>query len=200
MSDPGADESPSLEAALDAAWALLVEGQTNRRVPAHTPALGTIGLDGRPRTRVVVLREIVPALRRLRFHTDRRSTKAAEIARDPRVSLLVYDAAAKLQVRIEGVASLHDRDAQADLAWRSSRPSSKVCYGIDPGPGSPIHAADGFALPSATGELEDGRANFLAVMVEITMVETLSLRHAGHRRARFHWGEGGDVSLSWLAP
>jgi pyridoxamine 5'-phosphate oxidase len=191
---------PSLDEALAACWRALQEGVRDRRSPAHTPVLSTVGLDGRPRSRVVVLREAEPSRRLVRFHTDRRSAKAFEIERDPRVSLLVYDAPAKLQIRLEGSAVLHASGPEAERAWNASRPFSRVCYGIDPGPGSAIGDCDAFALPIEPDLVEAGRSNFMAVIVTIAGVEMLSLRHEGHRRARFEWTGDGELSGTWLAP
>jgi pyridoxamine 5'-phosphate oxidase len=130
-------ERDDLTAVLEDALDRLAEGVADRRSAFHTPTLGTIGRgDGRPRLRTVVLRGFDAAGPSLRFHTDRRSAKIEEMRVSPQVSLHVYDAAAKLQVRVEGWARLHMTDAIADAAWAASKAFSRQCYGIEPGPGA----------------------------------------------------------------
>jgi pyridoxamine 5'-phosphate oxidase len=49
-----------IEATLAHALALLVRGVPDRRSPFHHPVVATIGTDGRPRLRTVVLRGFEP--------------------------------------------------------------------------------------------------------------------------------------------
>jgi len=186
----------TLAGALDRAAGLLSAGARDRRGAAHAPTLATIGLDGRPRLRTVVLRALDMDARTLRFHADARGDKVAEMAADPRVALHVYDAGEKLQVRVEGRATLHRDGAVADEAWAGSRRISRVCYATQPAPGAVIAAGDAYRLPEE-GEVEAGRANFVAVTVRIGSIETLSLAFAGHRRALFRFDP--DEAL-WLVP
>jgi hypothetical protein len=86
----------------------------------------------------VVLRGFEAASRTLRMHTDARSGKAAELARDARCALHLYDAGAKLQLRLSGHATLHAEDAVAEQGWANSRDFSRMCYAIEPAPGTPI--------------------------------------------------------------
>ncbi len=71
-----------LAGCLAEAWRRLEEGAAHQS-GFHTPALATIGRDGAPRLRTVVLRGVDRAARSLRVHCDARSAKAAEIAADP---------------------------------------------------------------------------------------------------------------------
>jgi pyridoxamine 5'-phosphate oxidase len=179
------------------AWALLARGVADRRSPFHAPTVASLGLDGRPRARVVILRACDVAQGTLRFNTDRRTEKFAEFARDPRVSLVGYDAGSKIQIRVEGTASLHTDDAVADAAWEVSREFSRICYGTAPAPGTLLGEGGDFALPSESSEIAAGRANFSTVVIRAETIEWLYLAHAGHRRARFEVAGGDGV---WLAP
>lgn len=188
-----------LDATLAESWRLLAAGEEERRSAFHTPALATLGLDGRPRLRTVVLRGADAPTRSVRFHCDRRSQKLAEIGRDRRVGLHVYDAPAKLQLRLEGLAAVHVDDGVAAEVWTASRPMSRATYAVSPGPGTVIAAGGAYATPGTDADRDGGRANFAAVTVEARVVEFLSLAHEGHRRARFTWT--GDAWLSeWLVP
>jgi hypothetical protein len=186
-----------LPATLAEAWRLLTAGVTDRRSGFHTLTVATIGLDGRPRTRTVVLRGCEATAATLRFHTDARAAKAAELARDPRIALHAYDPVQKIQIRIEGIARIHADDAVADAAWAGSRDFSRACYGISPGPGTPVTAPDAYAMPEDAEAVAAGRADFRAVVITGATLEWLYLAHAGHRRALFDLARADG---RWLAP
>ncbi|ACA20155.1 pyridoxamine 5'-phosphate oxidase-related FMN-binding [Methylobacterium sp. 4-46] len=188
-----------LSACLAEAWRRLAEGAANRRGAFHTPTVATVGLDGAPRLRTVVLRGADPAGRRLRFHTDRRAAKVAEIAREPRVALHAYEPTAKIQLRLDGLAAVHAEGPVVEGAWEAALPMSRVCYGIAPGPGTPIPRADAYALPPDEEAARGDRANFRVVLVTVARMEFLYLSAEGHRRARFSW-EGDAMTATWLAP
>lgn len=179
------------------AWALLGRGAADRRAAFHTPTVATIGLDGRPRLRTVVLRHVDQTLLTLRFHTDRRSEKITELQRDPRLGLHFYDPEAKIQVRLDATATINSDDPVADAAWAASQRMSRVCYGTLPAPGMPIEASDAFALPADDGQIAAGRSNFAAVVARVHKLEWLYLAHDGHRRAIF---DEATAAGSWLAP
>ncbi|HMB09923.1 pyridoxamine 5'-phosphate oxidase family protein [Saliniramus sp.] len=188
-----------LDATLRHAWACLARGVKDRRSPFHTPTIATLGTDGRPRMRTVVLRAVDTSARSLRFHTDQRGLKSEEIARDSRVAVHVYDARGKFQLRGEGIAQLHAGDALAQAAWDGSRMMSRACYATQPAPGTLITAPGAFALPEDEAAIAAGAANFSAVTITIAEIETLYLDHAGHRRARFRL-DLDERQAQWLAP
>ena len=100
------------------AFARFDQGVHDRRSAFRTPLLVTRASSGFPAVRTVVLRGFDAATRKLAIHTDRRSDKVSEIAADPRIALCVYDAAAKIQVRVSGHAAVHRDDAVAERAWQ----------------------------------------------------------------------------------
>ena len=180
-----------LDAAFAAVWRLLADGVALGRSAFHAPSLATLDGAGRPRSRTVVLREADAAAGLLRFHCDRRSDKAAEIAAAPFCALHAYDRAAKVQIRIEGRARLHCDDAVADAAWDGSRAMSRVCYGVAPAPGTALETGGGYALPDEA-EAALGRPNFAAVLLRADALDFLYLDRRGHRRAGWRRdGEGG---------
>ncbi len=185
-----------LKATLKEAWLLLVRGAADRRVPFHTPAVASAGLDGRPKVRTVVLRHTDSAARTLRFHTDVRTAKVAEFAANPHVQVLAYDPGHKIQLRISGTARVHGDDDYAKSAWARSQPQSQLCYRQDAAPGST--SSD----PAAHVRLgpHDGAANFSAVEILVTEIEWLYLAAQGHRRARFSWDDTSVLQATWLAP
>jgi pyridoxamine 5'-phosphate oxidase len=198
MSTPAFYDDPG--EVLAEAWRLMARGVADRRSPFHHPVVATTGQDGRPQLRTVILRACDVPSRTLRFHTDVRSEKIAEIARDNRIGLHFYDPGAKIQLRIGGIATVHMHDAVADAAWAGSRPFSRQCYGIEPGPGTPILLGAAFDLPDVSDQdTSAGRAHFAAVTVELSDIEWLYLAAQGHRRARFTWPDA-MVQAQWLVP
>lgn len=183
-----------------AAFDVLRSGAQNRRSAFHTPVFSSLGLDGRPVSRIIVLREFDDGQRHLRFHTDIRSPKAQQIRHDPRVSFAFYDPSIKLQIRCEGHAVLHHNNALSAQAWDASQRMSRMCYGTAPAPGDEIHQADAFSLPGDDEAIAAGQDHFCAVVTEITTLEWLWLGFRGHRRARFIWDDNGHVEAVWLVP
>ncbi|WP_375465252.1 pyridoxamine 5'-phosphate oxidase family protein [uncultured Methylobacterium sp.] len=180
-------------------WRLLADGVAHGRSPFHTPSLATVDGQGRPRARTVVLRMVDAEAGLLRFHCDRRSDKAAELARHASCALHAYDRQAKVQIRIEGRASLHTFDATAEAAWAGSRAMSRVCYGIDPRPGTGLAAGGAYAVPDEAEAPTVGRPNFCAVAVEAEALDFLYLDRRGHRRAAWRRERDGWTG-TWLVP
>jgi hypothetical protein len=194
---PFASFYDDLDGTLAEAWRMLARAVVDRKSPLHTPAVATTGIDGTPQVRTVVLRGVNVGLREVRFHTDRRSGKFAEISRDPRVAVLGYDAGHKIQLRLAGRARLHagDDDIIAAEAWARSQARSRLCYRqpLAPGAAMSAGAVDGEQLAS-------GFENFVVAVVVVEALEWLYLAHAGHRRARFNWDTAGTMTATWLAP
>jgi hypothetical protein len=177
------------------AFRLLARGVADRRSAFHTPTLATIGRDGAPRARTLVLRGFDAPTRTLRLHTDARSAKPAELVRDPRCCLHVYDAGQQVQLRLDCVAQVHREDALAEAAWDASRPFSRMCYAIEPAPGTPLDAP-----PEAPRDSEAGRPHFAVLALRFDRLEWLWLAAEGHRRARLAWTPDGTPEATWLSP
>lgn len=175
-------------------WSLVSRGVKDRRSPFHTPTLATVGDDGRPDLRTLVLRGANEGERTLRFHTDRRAGKLRQIVAEPRVAVHFYDAGRKLQLRMDGRASFETADAGTGAeAWERTRDFSRACYRVQPAPGSVIEEGHAYAMPNEPRDAEEGRENFAVLLVRVDEVEALYLAASGHRRARF-----GDAT--WLVP
>jgi hypothetical protein len=187
--------SGTLEDCLQEAFRRLARGVADRRSAFHTPTLATIGTDGAPEARTVVLRGFDAATRTIRLHTDARSGKVAELARDPRCTLHLYDAGAKLQLRLGGRGTLHGDDAVAERAWADSRDSSRMVYAVEPGPGTPI--AEPLAAPR---DAAAGRGAFRVILLRFDRLEWLELAATGHRRAGFTWPAEAAPAMTWLVP
>lgn len=206
-------ESPSsvwrgaLPGVLDAIWTELEGATKDRRHGFHVPAIATIGRDGAPRARCVVLRRVLRDACELHFHTDLRSPKVAEMAVNPRVAWLLYDAARRLQLRIEADAEVLRGGPRADEAWARSALSSRRCYLAPHAPGevaeewlANIPGALVARVPTEE-ESRAGRVHFGLVVTRVLSIEWLFLASEGHRRARFV-ADGDRTSwlTHWLAP
>lgn len=188
-----------LDASLAHALKMLARGAKDRRVASHTFTVATIGLDGTPQPRIVVNRGYDPESRSLRFHTDARSPKLDEIRADPRAAVHVYDAKAKIQLRIQALATIHSDDELRQGAWDATRDFSRICYRVVSAPGDTLE--DPTALGFTEGHSADeGAENFVAVTLAIQSLEWLYLAAQGHRRARFVWDDQGKTAQTWLVP
>ena len=202
MNDP--DSFPAyyddLALSFEEAWSLIAAGVTNRNSPSHMPAVGTVDALGVPQLRIMILRDVSRDARTLRFHTDSRSIKAEQLRQNPATSVLIYDPAAKVQIRMSGKTHFTATGAVADIAWSASTPFARRCYMAEAAPGTPL-AEPSSGLPDWIAgkqpeeeQLADYRANFAALLVEVDTIEWLYLANAGHRRARWQWDA---VQNSW---
>lgn len=194
--------TPHQRSILVGAWAELSLATEDPAHPWRLAGLATVGLDGAPRARTVVIRAVDPEHRLLLFHTDARSPKAGEIGRDPRASLLLYDPGRRTQLRGRGLATLHRDDDRADRLWSLANDPQRRAYRRPEPPGTPIDAA-GDSLPEPEGPDAWARARerFLAVALEVDEWDWLELGEIKHRRARFAWDRAdGAWRAEWIAP
>lgn len=187
----------------------LVRAVVDAKHEWHLPVVATVDAEGMPQARTVVLRGFErsgEAPPRLRFHTDTRSGKIAEIARDDRIGMLFYERRHKVQLRIEGRAVVHVDDEIADAAWAATNPSSRRCYLAPHPPSSALGQWDPNLPEAWRGALPDGeasepgRSNFAVVKVNVRSIDRLELHHDGHVRSRWRWADDGSVESTWLAP
>ena len=187
---------PGLAGILDRATALLADGAANPGSRWRNLALGSIGLDGAPQVRTVVLRRFDPATHTLDTHTDIRSAKYAELLANPAATLHGWDPESGIQLRVSGVVSLHSGDDAARESWAALREASRGTYRVEPGPGTRL------AQPDAVGPDCGDDAAFGAFCVLRMRAHTLECLHLGkdrHQRARFSWARG-RAEGSWLMP
>ena len=150
--------------------------------------------DGSPTIRTVVLRGCDVDARTLRFHTDTRSGKIAELAANPLAAMHFYDAGAKIQLRLGVRLSLLD-GAAYDAAWAATRPMSRECYQVTQAPGSRLD--DPYAVAFDAAATQDGEDHFVPVLAAVERMEWLYLAARGHRRALFDFTAD---DMSWLVP
>ncbi len=196
---------PDLEPILALCWGELAAAAADRRHGFHVGTLATVGPDGAPRARSLVLRAVDGAIGEIRSHTDLRSPKVAEVARAPRVAWHFYAPERALQLRLLGSARVESEGAVTDLAWESSALTSRRCYLAPAAPGDACDAPS----PNLPEEVRDrrpteaeaapGRVNFAILRTSVDAIDWLSLASEGHRRASFRRIEGAWTG-TWLEP
>lgn len=180
--------------------ARLSRAVSDRHLPMHVPAVVTSDVDAR----TMVLRAFDPESWTLRFHTDLRAPKVAAIAADPRMAVLFYDKAAKVQIRVRGTGEVQGNGPVADAAWEASTNFARRCYlGEGPGAGSDVPTS---GLPAefegrepADEQLAAARANFGVLVVTLEELDWFFLAHSGHVRALLKRGQG-EWQGGWIAP
>ncbi|WP_241290363.1 pyridoxamine 5'-phosphate oxidase family protein [Burkholderia stabilis] len=190
--------SESLARTYDRVWSCLEAGVSVQRSPFTMLQAATLGIDGAPKVRTIVLRQVSRVDHVLSFHTDARSEKVAELRRDPRMSIVANDLDSLVQIRAEGVAAICDDEAQRRAIWQSSRPHTLLLYRAPLPPGTPVESPED-ANVDGTAPTGDGYENFCLIHMTIQRFDWLELARAGHRRAVFDLHEGGYEGR-WIAP
>jgi hypothetical protein len=186
---------------------LIEAGAESRHAAAHHPVVATIGADGSPSQRVMILRHVGWRERSLRFHTDARSTKLDDLANNSAASVLIYDPEPKIQLRLSGSAIVHWEGAAADAAWRQSTNFARRCYLAEHAPGMVVEQPTS-GLPEWVegrqpddAEIAPARDNFAILLFTFDSLEWLYLANSGHRRARWQWDSAvANWHGFWLAP
>lgn len=186
-------------------WDLLESSAAGNAPGWRLPTLATL-TDHGCEQRTVVLRVVNRDPGVLLFHTDVRSSKVEQIREDGRVSLLFYDHDRSVQLKIRGVASIHQADEFAQSLWKAGTPASLKMYSAPFPPGTRCDSFDHNMTDSLLGrlperhEIEAGRINFCVIRVFVQSAEWLRLSQSGHLRASFRYADGRLVSACWIAP
>ncbi len=199
-----APENLTLTKVLQASFQQLNDAVINRKSPMRCPVVATIGKNG-PNQRIMVLREFDEDHRIMRFHTDFRSPKVDEIAKNSAISILGYDPEQRIQLKIYGAAQIYNESARATGAWLQTDTMGRRCYLCEPGSGTKISAAKSGlskALQSRRPTIEEteaGRKNFAILMINIHQIDWMYLNSQGNLAASFHFDNNAWVG-EWLIP
>lgn len=190
---PGADSRfDTVESTEQWIWQKLGRACRDRRSAWRTPVLATVGADGTPRTRTVVLRGVDATGQQILLHSDARSGKMADLAAFPALALNFYDPRDQLQLRVAGLPSILVDGPAVDAAWDRVPARARLNYQTLAAPGSP----SANEAPLMEG---DGRANFAIIQIAIHRLEFLWLAPDRHRRGAVAW-TGGGCARNWLVP
>ena len=170
-------------------WQCLGRGVADRHHPARHPTLATIGPDGWPEARTVVLRGADSGLQTLTVHTDLHSAKVASLTAMPRAAFHVWIEKDRLQLRLTCTVTLR-HGAGVAAEWAKVPDLSRQSYGITPAPGTPI--SDALAYVKAPDP-----ATFVVLDCAVAHIDLVHLGQV-HRRARFD--RATDWQGQWLVP
>ena len=108
------------QALLHDVWLVLADA-VKQRTPFTLMQLATVGEDGAPKIRTIVLRSFNEASTSLSFITDLRSPKVREITANPCVSLAGFDNERVVQLRIDGRAEIIEDETRRRDFWNALR-------------------------------------------------------------------------------
>ena len=185
----------NIDDTLESAKIILSEAVPNAKTLFHTPVVSTFN-NGDITSRVMVLREFDFEKKILRFHTDNRAAKIDNINKNSSATVVGYDPELKIQIKLQGKASVHVNDSITEKAWNESTARSKKCYSVKDGSSKEIENAEEYDITDF--EVEEGYKNFAVIIFKFHNLEFLYLKSSGHRRALHKWDS--DYSCSWLVP
>ncbi len=161
-----------------ACWLELERAAQERDHGWRTLALATVDAD-RADARVVILREVDAAAQCLRFYTDARSSKVAQIGLQPLGTLLAWCPRLSWQLRLQVRLRVDTEEHSVQPRWARLRMTPAAQDYLSPlAPGLPLGATEREPGGSA-------RTNFAVVHADVLGVDWLELHADGHRRARF---------------
>lgn len=184
------DWQENLDDVLNMAWATLRGHRGARGDFPGIATLATIGEDGAPSARAVVLRSVDQAAGTVDIYSDTQTAKLREVEADPRVAVVVWSTEHKIQLRLRGkVTILTGNDAQAE--WERVPDHGVVNYGVTPPPGTEIPAPNAY-------ERRPVQSRFAVLRVIIDSIDLVHLGEPFHIRAAFSRDRGW--AGRWLAP
>jgi general stress protein 26 len=171
-------------------WVELQRATHDRHHEWRTPVLATVGLDGLPGARTVVLRQAEAGSACLAFYTDSRSPKVAELMAAPHASFVFWSKRLSWQLRVHAHITVQTSGPQVDEVWERMRQS--------PAAGDYLAAAaPGALLPGASEPpAPAGLQHHLAIVTaQVLAIDWLELARTGHRRAALT-----GTTFEWRVP
>lgn len=149
----------------------------------RTPVLATVGADGLPQARSVVLRQADTKQGTLQIYTDGRSPKVAELASKPALMLAFWSKRLNWQLRVQASVSVQHAGPEVDAVWaRVSQSHAAGDYLSARAPGD-LLPGDGTGI-DAEPELAPSH-NLAIITAQVQSIDWLELSREGHRRAVF---------------
>lgn len=158
-------------------WQELQRAAQDRHHEWRSPVLATLGVDGVPQSRTVVLRHANTKLAHLLIYTDKRSPKVAELAAHPAITLVFWSKRLNWQLRVRADMSVQTAGPEVEAAWAGvSQSAAAADYLSANTPGDVLPVSP--ATPSTL--------HHLAVLTaQVRHMDWLELGRIGHRRAMF---------------
>ena len=144
--------------------------------------------DNWPEIRTVVLRNIDNNPLSIRFNSDIRSKKVADIKKNNQCSALFYDPIRRIQIRVKGLSTIHYNNKLSEKVWSDVELQSRKCYMADFAPGEvmdewkPNIPKLYLKKDPTLKDSEKGYINFCCIDFKVESFEILELHHDGHIR------------------
>ncbi len=131
----------------------------------------------------------------LTFYTDSRSSKYAEILKQPLVSLLFWHPTSRFQSKLSAKATLNLHNDETKNHWNRVGAKARESYNTNLAPGEEISSFNKYDLkPELDSE------HFCVINCEVREMEILQLNREGHTRARFLYKNSDVIKRSFLIP
>ena len=163
-------------------------GTVDRKSSFRLPVLST-ALNNKVFQRIVVARNFNEHDFSLLIFTDRESHKYYQLNHNKNCSLLFWDQKQKLQVQVDGEASILENKK---THWDELNAKQRDDYKIIPFPGKKISSAKDYEF-----EISDDR--FEVVNVKFRQMDILKLSSTGHCRAKCIFTKNSRKEY-WVAP
>lgn len=176
----------------------------NRSLPyARYVQLATVQLDGRPANRTVVFRGFWNDTNQLKFVTDARSEKTAQIGQLPFAEVCWYFPTTREQFRLSGRLTLItaeeadlDRQTARHVAWRELSDAARAQFAWAD-PGQPRAAREAFEGPPT--DPNQPLPQFCLLLLAVDRVDHLELR--GDPQNRYLYSlSGSDWKVQEVNP
>ena len=176
-----------LDAIQQACWHQLASCTVDKTHAWRVMGLATLDGDAAD-LRSVVIREVDSQARTLTFFTDARSPKVAQIAAQPRATLLAWSGALSWQLRLRVRLEVQTSGLAVSSRWARLKMSPAAQDYLSPlPPGAPVER---YQPERAT------REQFAVVTAQVGAIDWLELHADGHRRAQFDAAGAGQ----WVTP
>ncbi len=171
-------------------WKELGRASVDRHHAWRTPVLATVGCDGSPNARTVVLRNADANQQTLRVYTDARSVKVSELAKAPTAVFAFWSARLNWQLRVRVAISVTTDGPELQALWQRVQQSKAAADYMAP-------AAPGTERPDAhsSSDAASGVHHFALLNARVLDMDWLELGQGGHRRARL-----SADTWQWLTP
>jgi pyridoxamine 5'-phosphate oxidase len=169
-------------------WAELGRATQDRHHYWRTPVLATTDEEGLPDARTIVLREVDAKKAQLRFYTDGRSAKIAQLANQPNALLMFWSKRLNWQLRVKATITANSTGPLVESVWARVSQSASAGDYLSP-------SAPGTALQEATSTMPSDKHHLVVLSAEVHEIDWLELSRLGHRRARLR-----TDTWNWLTP
>jgi pyridoxamine 5'-phosphate oxidase len=176
-----------------ALWQEMRRAAQDKHHAWRTPALASVGPQGAD-ARTVVLREVDAQTQELRFFSDARAEKIAQLQAQPQATVLMWSPQLSWQLRLRVQMSVQTEGLAVSSRWARLRLSPAAQDYLAPlAPGSACQTPGG--APEPATQVSEQRHYFALLTAQVLAIDWLELHASGHRRAVLD-----EAGSRWLVP